>query len=87
MVRDARAGAIMPDGSPASRRTFAAAALGLDDKPVFTLEQSAGHLVRVLGSLGPVAGPFDERQRRVDFVTRCHEVLVVNDASGCAVGS
>lgn len=48
LYRDARAGAIMPDGSPASRQTFAAAALGLDAKPVFTLEQGTGHLGRVL---------------------------------------
>ena len=48
LYRDARAGAIMPDGSPASRTTFAAAALGLDAKPVFTREQGAGHLARVL---------------------------------------
>ena len=51
MYRDVRAGAIMPDSSPASRRTFAEVALGLDAKPVFTLEQGAGHLERVLGSL------------------------------------
>jgi alkylation response protein AidB-like acyl-CoA dehydrogenase len=48
LYRDARAGAIMPDGSAASRKTFADASLGTSEKPVFTVEQSAGHLARVL---------------------------------------
>jgi alkylation response protein AidB-like acyl-CoA dehydrogenase len=49
MYRDVRAGAIMPDSSPAARKTFADVSLGLaDDLPVFGYEESAGHLARVL---------------------------------------
>jgi alkylation response protein AidB-like acyl-CoA dehydrogenase len=49
MYRDVRAGAIMPDSSPAARRTFADVSLGLaDDLPVFGVPESAGHLEKVL---------------------------------------
>jgi alkylation response protein AidB-like acyl-CoA dehydrogenase len=49
MYRDVRAGSIMPDSSPASRRTFAEVSLGLADSvPVFGVAESAGHLARVL---------------------------------------
>lgn len=49
MYRDVRAGAIMPDSSPAARKTFADVSLGLaDDAPVFGYEESAGQLARVL---------------------------------------
>lgn len=49
MYRDVRAGAIMPDSSPAARRTFADVSLGLvDDAPVFGYEESSRQLARVL---------------------------------------
>ena len=48
MYRDVRAGAIMPDSSPAARRTFAEVALGLTEAPVFDHAESAGHAARVL---------------------------------------
>ena len=51
MYRDARAGAIMPDSSPAARKTFAAAALDLTAKPVLSPAESAAHLDRVLADL------------------------------------
>jgi alkylation response protein AidB-like acyl-CoA dehydrogenase len=48
MYRDVRAGAIMPDNSPAARRSFAEIALGLETLPVFGYAESAGHGDRVL---------------------------------------
>lgn len=51
MYRDVRAGAIMPDSSPAARRSFAETALDLSTKPVFEVADSAGHAARVLSSL------------------------------------
>jgi alkylation response protein AidB-like acyl-CoA dehydrogenase len=51
MYRDVRAGAIMPDSSPAARRTFAETALDIAAKPVFDTAQSAGHVARVLEGL------------------------------------
>ena len=51
MYRDARAGVIMPDASPAARRTFAAAALDVSAKPVLATAASADHLERVLATL------------------------------------
>jgi alkylation response protein AidB-like acyl-CoA dehydrogenase len=49
MYRDVRAGAIMPDSSPAARKTFADVSLGLTEGlPVFGYEESSGHLARVL---------------------------------------
>ena len=47
LYRDVRAGAIMPDNSPAARGTFALAALGLSRGPVFDLDESAGLLERL----------------------------------------
>lgn len=47
MYRDVRAGAIMPDSSPAARRTFAQDALGLSRGPVFDYAQSAAHVLRL----------------------------------------
>jgi alkylation response protein AidB-like acyl-CoA dehydrogenase len=49
MYRDVRAGAIMPDSSPAARKTFAEVSLDLTDGlPVFRYEESADHVARVL---------------------------------------
>jgi alkylation response protein AidB-like acyl-CoA dehydrogenase len=49
MYRDVRAGAIMPDSSPAARRAFAEVSLGLDGRlPVFDYAESAGHRALVL---------------------------------------
>ena len=48
MYRDVRAGAIMPDSSPAARRTIGRVALGVPGSPVFGYEESAAHAARVL---------------------------------------
>lgn len=50
MYRDVRAGAIMPDSSPAARRTFAEVSLGLETLPVFGYEESDGRLEEVLAA-------------------------------------
>jgi alkylation response protein AidB-like acyl-CoA dehydrogenase len=49
MYRDVRAGAIMPDSSPAARKTFADVSLGIaDGLPVFDHADSASQLAKVL---------------------------------------
>jgi alkylation response protein AidB-like acyl-CoA dehydrogenase len=48
MYRDVRAGAIMPDSSPAARKTFARISLGIESRQVFDYGDSAGHAARVL---------------------------------------
>jgi alkylation response protein AidB-like acyl-CoA dehydrogenase len=49
MYRDVRAGAIMPDSSPAARKTFADVSLAIaDGLPVFDHADSASQLAKVL---------------------------------------
>jgi alkylation response protein AidB-like acyl-CoA dehydrogenase len=57
MVRDVRAGAIMPYSAPDARRLFAGVALGTEPTPVFGYEESAGHAERLRAS--DLAGKVD----------------------------